>query len=42
MLWSDPPDEPSEELRTVGARLRTAGRVVAIAMVVTVVLLGVL
>ncbi|MFI7104645.1 morphogenic membrane protein MmpB [Streptomyces sp. NPDC050161] len=34
MLWSDPPDEPPEELRDAQAQLRRLGIVVATAAVV--------
>ncbi|QHC25745.1 hypothetical protein GR130_34545 [Streptomyces sp. GS7] len=40
MLWSDPPDEPSEELREAQAKLRRLGFVLATAVMVgTLVLL---
>ncbi|MGY5124892.1 morphogenic membrane protein MmpB [Streptomyces nigrescens] len=39
MLWSDPPDEPPEELRDVQAKLRRMGIVLAVAAVVLMVLL---
>ncbi|GFE22449.1 hypothetical protein RB199_20195 [Streptomyces libani] len=40
MLWSDPPDEPPEELRDVQAKLRRMGIVLAVAAVVLMVLLA--
>ncbi|MEU3987133.1 hypothetical protein OG301_24320 [Streptomyces platensis] len=39
MLWSDPPDEPPEELRDVQAKLRRMGIVLAVVAVVVMVLL---
>ncbi|BCK68968.1 morphogenic membrane protein MmpB [Streptomyces platensis] len=39
MLWSDPPDEPPEELRDVQAKLRRMGIVLAVVAVVLMVLL---
>ncbi|MGX7757927.1 morphogenic membrane protein MmpB [Streptomyces angustmyceticus] len=39
MLWSDPPDEPPEELRDVQAKLRRMGIVVAVVAVVMMLLL---
>ncbi|WP_438486131.1 morphogenic membrane protein MmpB [Streptomyces sp. S186] len=40
MLWSDPPDEPPEELREVQAKLRRMGFVLAAAIMMgTLVLL---
>ncbi|MFE9251441.1 morphogenic membrane protein MmpB [Streptomyces sp. NPDC007088] len=40
MLWSDPRDEPPEELRTAERMLRRAGFVVALAMVLTMGVIG--
>ncbi|GAA2493788.1 hypothetical protein GCM10010406_32290 [Streptomyces thermolineatus] len=40
MLWSDPPQEPPEEMRQVQAMLRRAGVVLAVAVFVVMVLLG--
>ncbi|MFF8815797.1 morphogenic membrane protein MmpB [Streptomyces pactum] len=40
MLWSDPSDEPPEELRQVQARLRRAGTVLAVAVLIALVLLS--
>ncbi|MFE1956351.1 MULTISPECIES: morphogenic membrane protein MmpB [Streptomyces] len=42
MLWSDPEDEPTEELRETQEMLRRAGLVLALAMVVAMVVLGLL
>ncbi|GAA2726125.1 MULTISPECIES: hypothetical protein [Streptomyces] len=41
MLWSDPSDEPPEELREAQAMLRRAGVVLAVGMVVLFLVLGV-
>jgi hypothetical protein len=38
MLWSDPPDEPDDELRVAERRLRRAGWLLALAAVVTIAL----
>ncbi|WP_435602422.1 morphogenic membrane protein MmpB [Streptomyces sp. bgisy130] len=40
MLWSDPPDEPPEELRDVQAKLRRMSIVLAVAVVVLMILLA--
>ncbi len=40
VLWSDPDDEPPEELRETQAMLRRAGFVVALAMVALFLMLG--
>jgi hypothetical protein len=40
MLWSDPENEPPQELRDMQAMLRRAGVVVALAMVVAMCVLG--
>ncbi|MEV5121705.1 hypothetical protein AB0K49_02670 [Streptomyces decoyicus] len=40
MLWSDPPDEPPEELRDVQAKLRRMGIVLAVVAVVMMLLLA--
>ncbi|MFJ9415893.1 MULTISPECIES: morphogenic membrane protein MmpB [unclassified Streptomyces] len=40
MLWSDPPDEPPEELRDAQVKLRRMGVVLAIAAVLLMFLLG--
>ncbi|MGP3927564.1 morphogenic membrane protein MmpB [Streptomyces sp. 8N616] len=34
MLWSDPTDEPPEELRQAEAMLRRAGWVLAVAVII--------
>ncbi|WP_269846186.1 morphogenic membrane protein MmpB [Streptomyces carminius] len=39
MLWSDPADEPTEELRSAQAMLRRAGPLLAVAMLVVFLLL---
>ncbi|MET9493317.1 hypothetical protein [Streptomyces sp. NPDC006552] len=41
MLWSDPEDEPPEELRETQEMLRRAGLVVALAMFLAMVLVGI-
>ncbi|MGY0018280.1 morphogenic membrane protein MmpB [Streptomyces sp. YJ-C3] len=40
MLWSDPENEPPEELRETQEMLRRAGLLVALAMFVAMVVLG--
>ncbi|MFJ6746943.1 MULTISPECIES: morphogenic membrane protein MmpB [unclassified Streptomyces] len=40
MLWSDPSDEPPEELREAQAKLRRMGIVLAVAAVVLMFLLA--
>ncbi|MEW2130480.1 morphogenic membrane protein MmpB [Streptomyces sp. NPDC005435] len=40
MLWSDPDDEPPEELRRMEERLRRLGLFVALAMVLTMIVIG--
>ncbi len=40
MLWSDPSDEPPEDLREAQAMLRRAGIVLAVGMVVLFLVLG--
>ncbi|MGX1758508.1 morphogenic membrane protein MmpB [Streptomyces lydicus] len=40
MLWSDPPDEPPEELRDVQAKLRRMGIVVAVVAVLLMLLVS--
>jgi hypothetical protein len=42
MLWSDPDDEPPEELRDTQDMLRRAGILVALAMVVSMLVLGIM
>ncbi|MFD7102995.1 morphogenic membrane protein MmpB [Streptomyces celluloflavus] len=39
MLWSDPPDEPPEELRDAQIKLRRLGIVLAVTAVLLMVLL---
>ncbi|WP_372345961.1 morphogenic membrane protein MmpB [Streptomyces sp. KL116D] len=41
MLWSDPENEPPKELRETQEMLRRAGFVLALAMLVVMVVLGV-
>ncbi|MGC4987602.1 morphogenic membrane protein MmpB [Streptomyces sp. DT193] len=41
MLWSDPENDPPEELRDMQDMLRRLGVLVALAMVVVMILLGV-
>ncbi|MEC4019547.1 morphogenic membrane protein MmpB [Streptomyces sp. H27-D2] len=41
MLWSDPPDDPPEELQEAQAMLRRVWVVIAIAMVVLMFVLGI-
>ncbi len=41
MLWSDPENEPPEELRDMQEMLRRLGILVALAMVLAMILLGV-
>ncbi|WP_274388973.1 morphogenic membrane protein MmpB [Streptomyces cavernae] len=41
MLWSDPENEPPEELRDTQVMLRRLGILLALAMVLGMVLLGV-
>ncbi|MGW6483897.1 morphogenic membrane protein MmpB [Streptomyces sp. NPDC055059] len=41
MLWSDPENEPPEELRETQAMLRRAGFVLAVAMVMAMLVLGI-
>ncbi|MFD4716745.1 morphogenic membrane protein MmpB [Streptomyces sp. NPDC058430] len=41
MLWSDPENEPPEELRETQAMLRRAGFVLAVAMVIAMLVLGI-
>ncbi|WP_095936324.1 MULTISPECIES: morphogenic membrane protein MmpB [Streptomyces] len=42
MLWSDPENEPPEELRDMQEMLRRLGILVALAMVLAMILLGVM
>ncbi|MFJ5221614.1 morphogenic membrane protein MmpB [Streptomyces sp. NPDC088400] len=41
MLWSDPKDEPSKELRETQHMLRRAGVLMALAVVLAMVVLGI-
>lgn len=41
MLWSDPGDEPPEELRETQTMLRRLGLLMAAAMVLAMVVIGV-
>ncbi|MFF2255860.1 morphogenic membrane protein MmpB [Streptomyces sp. NPDC058142] len=41
MLWSDPENELPEELRETQAMLRRAGFVLAVAMVIAMLVLGI-
>ncbi|MFF1542990.1 morphogenic membrane protein MmpB [Streptomyces sp. NPDC058291] len=41
MLWSDPENEPPEELRDMQETLRRLGFFLALAMVVAMIVLGV-
>ncbi len=40
MLWSDPPDEPPEELRRAQAMLRRAGAVLTVLVLAVMLLLA--
>ncbi|CAM5512620.1 hypothetical protein SVIRM249S_04292 [Streptomyces viridochromogenes] len=40
MLWSDPENEPPEELREMQDRLRRLGVLMALAMVLTMIVIG--
>ncbi|MGW6458282.1 morphogenic membrane protein MmpB [Streptomyces sp. NPDC055078] len=40
MLWSDPQNEPPKELRETQAMLRRAGLLLALAMVVGMIVVG--
>ncbi|HLL33612.1 MAG TPA: hypothetical protein VK545_06900 [Streptomyces sp.] len=41
MLWSDPENEPPEELRDMQEKLRRLGLLMAVAMVLAMIVLGV-
>ncbi|GGQ58889.1 MULTISPECIES: morphogenic membrane protein MmpB [Streptomyces] len=41
MLWSDPENEPPEELREMQASLRRLGLFLAVAMVIAMIVLGI-
>ncbi|BDH08144.1 morphogenic membrane protein MmpB [Streptomyces seoulensis] len=40
MLWSDPKDEPPEELRHMEEKLRRLGLFIALAMVLAMIVIG--
>ncbi|MGH1553698.1 morphogenic membrane protein MmpB [Streptomyces sp. L7] len=40
MLWSDPDDEPPEELREMQVMLRRLGILMALAMVLAMIVIG--
>ncbi|MER7930378.1 morphogenic membrane protein MmpB [Streptomyces sp. NPDC058420] len=40
MLWSDPDDEPPEELRETEVMLRRLGILMALAMVLAMIVIG--
>jgi hypothetical protein len=40
MLWSDPENEPPEELRDMQQMLRRAGFLLAVAMVLSMLVIG--
>ncbi|MEV6810134.1 hypothetical protein [Streptomyces sp. NPDC051132] len=40
MLWSDPEDEPPKELRDAQAMLRRLGLLMALAMVLAMIVIG--
>ncbi|MFE9598818.1 morphogenic membrane protein MmpB [Streptomyces hokutonensis] len=40
MLWSDPDDEPPEELRETQVMLRRLGILMALAMVLAMIVIG--
>lgn len=40
MLWSDPPDEPPDELRVTESMVRRAGTVLAVATVVLMLIIS--
>ena len=42
MLWSDPETEPPKELRDIQDRLRRLGILMALAMVLAMIVLGVM
>lgn len=41
MLWSDPEDKPPKDMRDMQAKMRRAGLVLALAMVVAMFVLGI-
>ncbi|GGO35071.1 MULTISPECIES: morphogenic membrane protein MmpB [Streptomyces] len=42
MLWSDPENDPPKDMRDMQAKMRRAGVLLALAMVVAMVILGVI
>ncbi|GHC49574.1 morphogenic membrane protein MmpB [Streptomyces flavofungini] len=42
MLWSDPENDPPKDMREMQAKMRRAGVLLALAMVVAMVVLGVI
>ncbi|MFD5429289.1 morphogenic membrane protein MmpB [Streptomyces sp. NPDC127084] len=40
MLWSDPKDEPPQELRDMEAMLRRAGVLLALVMIIGMIVVG--
>ncbi|MGW1215445.1 morphogenic membrane protein MmpB [Streptomyces sp. NPDC002499] len=40
MLWSDPKNEPPDELRTMQETLRRLGLFLAVAMIIAMIVLG--
>ncbi|MEI5103829.1 hypothetical protein RB200_41805 [Streptomyces sp. PmtG] len=42
MLWSDPENNPPKDMRDMQAKMRRAGIILAAAMIVAMLLLGVL
>ncbi|MFE7774080.1 morphogenic membrane protein MmpB [Streptomyces sp. NPDC057445] len=40
MLWSDPENEPPQEMRDMQAMMRRAGILLALAMIVAMVVVG--
>lgn len=41
MLWSDPEDSPPKDMRDMQAKLRRAGLVLALSMIVAMFVLGI-
>lgn len=42
MLWSDPENDPPKDMREMQAKMRRAGVLLALAMVVAMLVLGVI
>ncbi|ARX86055.1 morphogenic membrane protein MmpB [Streptomyces alboflavus] len=42
MLWSDPENDPPKDMRDMQAKMRRAGVLLALAMVVAMLVLGVI